>query len=142
MNVCAFAAMLIVLAGGVTAGASNAGGGTQNHPVYKADLTITDIHQAYNHFTGRPIADKIWIQVTNQGNGSCGTFGMWAQWGQGYLNQQMFFWFQGGIGAGQSIWVQVDADGYNLWAGNFYAWVDHTNSIAESNEFNNVVYHN
>ena len=46
----------------------------------------------------------------------------------------MFFWFQGGLAAGQSIWVQVDADGYDLWAGNFYAWVDHTNSIAESNE--------
>ena len=67
---------------------------------------------------------------------------MFVEWGQGWGYQQEFFWFAQGLGAGQSQWVEVDAQGYDLWSGDFLAQVDNTNAVAESNETNNVYEHN
>ena len=66
---------------------------------------------------------------------------MFVQWGQGYSNQQEFFLFSQGLAAGQSVWVQVDAQGYDLWNGVFRATVDPTNWVVESDETNNVYEH-
>ena len=121
--------------------ASNVGGGPGDHPAPRADLTITQVTKVYNRLNGQLIPNKAWIQIINQGNASTGYFEMFVEWGMGYSNQMMYFVYLQGLAPGQSVWAQVDTQGYNLWTGNFLAFVDSGKNVVESDETNNVYEH-
>lgn len=121
--------------------ASNIGGGSGSQIPLRPDLTITQVTRVFNRLTFQYVPDKIWIQITNQGAGGAGGYQTFVEWGQGYSNQMMYFIFPNGLAAGQSVWIQVDAQGYDLWNGNFRAVVDNTNAVTESDETNNVYDH-
>jgi len=118
--------------------ASIGGGGSGGQIPRLPDLTITQVTPVFNRLTFQYVPDRLWVQITNQGTGGAGPFEMFTEWGQGYGNQQEFFFFTQGLAAGQSVWVQVDAQGYDVMDGNFLAWVDNTNAVVESDETNNV----
>jgi len=108
------------------------------------DLTITAVEKVYYSTTsgrrGALIPDRVRIQVSNIGNAAAGSFEDQFEWDAGWGNEQEYIFFINGLGAGQSAWVEVSSNGYNLWqAGHQFRYTtDCTNSVVESNENNNV----
>lgn len=91
--------------------------------------------------TGQFIKERIWFQVTNTGFVGKGGFEISAEWGDGNSNQNFFYVLPQGLAPGQSIWLSLDAPGYDLWAGRFQIGADNTNAVTESDETNNVYTH-
>ena len=113
-------------------------------PHYLPDLTVSEVAPSYSDeqrdFRGTPVPDEVWVKVPNQGDGAAGAFKCVFQWDKGYDNEQEFFFVQGGLKAGKSIWLKASAKGYNLWAAvhHFRFTVNVGNAIAETDTTNNT----
>ena len=114
------------------------------HPHYLPDLTVSEVVPVYtgerSQSRGTLVPDEVWFKVTNKGDGAAGAFKCVFQWDKGYDNEQEFFFVQGGLKAGKSIWLKASAKGYNLWAAvhHFRFTVNVGNAIAETDTTNNT----
>jgi hypothetical protein len=114
------------------------------HQQYLPDLIVSQVVPVYigerSQGGGTLVPDEVWVKVTNKGDGAAGAFKCVFQWDKGYDNEQEFFFVQGGLGAGKSIWLKASAKGYNLWAANhhFRFTVNVGNAIAETDTTNNT----
>lgn len=134
---CAAFMLALLSAPALKASASNnPGPGSGDHIPLRPDLAITQVTRVINRYNLLYVTGRINFQVTNIGSAYAPGFEIMTQWGSGYGNQQLYFLLQQGLAPGQSIWLQIDAPGYDLWAGNFQIWVDNTKSVTESDETN------
>ena len=136
------AALALMILTALSALASNIPPGGGMTPLPRPDLTIVEVHPYYYQFGGYTwrADDRLWAKIANVGQAHSGSFGMMFQWGQGYANQQWFWFYVVGLAPGEYDWVVLDTHGYNLYMRGSHAqlFIDHTRSVNESNENNNV----
>jgi hypothetical protein len=108
----------------------------QPWPTLKPDLTIESVMPYYTRN-----GVELWAKIANKGQIGVSNYGMKFEWGQGFGDQQQFFWFMASLQPGQTRWVKLDSSVYDLPVADqqYRLTIDHTHSISESNENNNTV---